>query len=224
MSDFACLAIESSTSLLSVAACSGNRSSLIEDGTSRTPSRQVFQLVQQVLKETGLEIGILDCVAFGCGPGSFTGVRVAAAAAQSIAWSAGVPVCRVSGMEAMALSVMDKYQATSVASCLDARMGEAYLAVYRRESDSVIISVLDDRLVDPATFMLPGDESLFAAGPGWDAYPELNKRHSERFSGTDTECLPSAATMLQVARKMFHNGNAVAAAEALPNYIRDKVT
>ncbi len=224
MSDFACLAIESSTSLLSVAACNGNRSSVIEDGTSRTPSRQIFQLIQQVLTETGLETGSLDCVAFGCGPGSFTGVRVAVAAAQSIAWSAGVPVCRVSGLEAMALSAMEKHQVTRVASCLDARMGEAYLAVYRREGDSSISTVLEDRLVDPAVFVLPGDENIFAAGAGWDAYPELSNRHTERLSGSDAECLPSAAPMLQLAHRTLRNGDAVVAAEALPNYIRDKVT
>ena len=224
MSDFACLAIESSTPLLSVAACNGSRSSVIEDGASRTPSRQVFRLIRRVLEETGLETGALDCVAFGCGPGSFTGVRVAAAAAQSIAWSASVPVCRVSGMEAMAFSAIEQHQANNIATCLDARMGEAYLAVYRQKGDSVIRPVIDDCLVDPATFVLPGDESIFAAGPGWDAFPALNKRHSERFSGADISCLPSAASMLQVARRMFADGDVVAAAEALPNYIRGKVT
>ncbi len=224
MSAFACLAIEASTQVLSVAACHGNRSGNIEDNAGREPSRRVFQLVQRVLAEVDLDPQALDCVAFGCGPGSFTGVRVAAAAAQSIAWGAGVPVCRVSGLHALAGVALERHDAKHIAVCLDARMGEAYIAVYHRAGRAELTPEIDDRLVDPAACLIPGTQSLFAAGPGWDAYPEFYQRHSQRFTGIDTDLWPSAAPMLAIAERMFRDGKTVNAADALPNYIRDKVT
>jgi tRNA threonylcarbamoyladenosine biosynthesis protein TsaB len=194
----------------------------IPDG--KTSSRQVVQLIKELLAEGELRPGDLDCIAFGCGPGSFTGVRVATSVAQGIAYAQSLPVCRISTLAALAAAAVNSSDPLAVVSCLDARMGEAYLGVYTAGEDG-IVQQQADQLIDPAEYRLPAlPGTVVAAGHGWEVYPELLERNREAVGQLECAVWPTAASVLGLARREFFSGNTVSAVKALPNYVRDRVT
>jgi tRNA threonylcarbamoyladenosine biosynthesis protein TsaB len=222
--DFTCLAIESASQVCSIAACRDGQIVGRSGSEPRHQSRHIFASINEVLEELNVNLPELDCIAFGCGPGGFTGLRVGAAAVQALSFGASVPVCRISSLASMAVGPVEQHGAERVATCLDARMGEAYTAIYRADNDLLVAAVLDDCLVDPATFAFDPALTLFAAGPGWSAHGELFERHIDLISASDFELLPSAQHLLLLAEKRFQMGRISLPGEALPNYIRDKVT
>ncbi len=224
IADFNALAIDTSTEVCSIAACAGDRIGIREYPSSRTGSRHVFQLIHETLGEVGQTLHSLDCIAFGCGPGGFTGLRIGAAVAQSLAFGASLSVVRVSSLAVMAVGAIRKHGASVVSPCLDARMGEAYLAVYRADEQEVIQVEFEDALIDPLVYDLQTSGKVFAAGPGWGAFPSLRERNAHRIAAGDTGLLPSAQDLLTVARRRFQAGETIRPEAALPNYIRDKVT
>ncbi len=221
---FACLAVEMACGAGSVAACIGTRTASREYPLAAKQSRDIYTGVREVLNELELELATLNCIAFGCGPGAFTGLRVAAAVTQALAYGAGIPVVRVSSLAALAAGAMRRYGADCVATSFDARMGEAYLAVYANGHADGPRIVVPDSLVDPHAFRFAADIEFFAAGPGWAACPDLADRHAAQIIGADHALVPSAVDMLYLAARPFRAGQVVAAVDALPNYIRDKVT
>jgi tRNA threonylcarbamoyladenosine biosynthesis protein TsaB len=222
--EFSALAIETSTEACSVAACAGDRISMREYASSQTGSRHIFELINEILDEIRQSLQSLDCVAFGCGPGGFTGLRVGAAVTQSLAFGASLSVVRASSLAVMAAGAIRKHDVSLVAPCLDARMGEAYLAVYRADEQDVVRVEFEDSLVDPQTFELDSRQNVYAVGPGWGAFPSLRERNAGQIADSDMELMPSARDLLTVARQRFQSGQTIRAEAALPNYIRDKVT
>lgn len=222
--EFKCLAIETATQNCSVAVCRGTRVSLRETANSGAQSRGLFGLIAAVLEEGALSLADLDCIGLGVGPGGFTGLRVGAAAAQALAFGAGLPVCRVSTLATLALGTARASGAGLVAACLDARIGEAYIGRYRIDAAGSVEADVADRLIDPQLFNFAGHAEFFAAGPGWKAFPQLADRHAALLIGSDYLRLPSAVDMLSLAEQILRAGQAVAPNEALPNYVRNAVT
>ena len=221
--DFACLAIETSTHTSSIAGCSGGRVALAEYGSPGDQSRQVYACVRDVLREVAADLQALDCIAFGCGPGGFTGLRVGAAVVQSLAFGADLPVCRVSSLALLAFGAMRRHGVRNVAACVDARMGEAYVGLYRLDGDGLLVEQAD-RLVAPDESLGRDAGGWFAAGPGWAAYPQLAAANADWLDGSDVDALPSAETLLELASRELRAGRTVAPHEAVPNYVRDNVT
>jgi len=221
---FACLAVESATGNGSIAACVGGRTALREYTGRPMQSRDIYVGVHEVLDELAIELTNLDCIAFGCGPGAFTGLRVTAAVTQALAYGAGLPVVRISSLAALAASVVRTHDVDCIVPWFDARMGEAYLAVYSGSAPEKLHTTIPYALVGPKQFRLPGDLSFFAAGPGWSACPDLVDNHVTQFVGSDFMLVPSAVDILALAAMQFRDGLTIAAADALPNYIRNQVT
>ena len=221
---FSCLAIEMATGTGSIAARVGAQTRSREYAGHPMQSRDIYTGVREVLDDLGAELDALDCIAFGCGPGAFTGLRVAAAVAQALAYGVGVPVVRVSSLAALAAGVARRHRVDCIAPCFDARMGEAYLAVYTGCLSDGQRNLVPDCLVDPQQFRLPADLQFFAAGPGWSACPDLMDNHAAQIVGSDFALVPSAVDILALAAVQYRDGLTVAAADALPNYIRNKVT
>ena len=180
---FTCLAIETATDLPSLALLRGESLTVRESRGLRAPSRGVFEWVRELLEESSVSLGELDCIAFGAGPGSFTGVRVAVALAQGLGYARGLPLCPVSTLAALAAGAFRRTTADAVACCLDAHMGEVYVGVYRRDAEEGVRALAPDVLAAPDAVSLPGDRAYFAAGPGWAAYPQLAGRLRGRFTG-----------------------------------------
>jgi tRNA threonylcarbamoyladenosine biosynthesis protein TsaB len=222
---FNCIAIETATAYCSVAACVDERAEIVRLVDHRASSRQLYQAVDEVFGRLGLTPAMLDCVAFGCGPGSFTGVRIAAAAAQGIAFAQSVPVCRVSTLAAMAGAARSIAGGLPVAVCVDARQAEVYLGMYGWDAAGQPVELQPDALLRPTELLLDRRHGpLLAVGNGWSAWPELQVRNKALLTGVLPELWPDALSILNIARRQFAEGQLVAPAEALPNYIRNQVT
>lgn len=222
LTGFSCLAIDTASDAPNVAACRGNTVAArdVDDG-GRT--EQIYRYIDEVLAETDLELAALDCVAVGRGPGSFTGLRVGMAAAQALAFGAAVPVCPISSLAVLGFGAARRTGAERVVAALDARMGEVYAGGYRAGADD--IENLDaDCVTPPGALVVSGTGRFLAAGPGWAVFPELASRFAARIEAIDPAARPRAADLLVLARAAFHRGELVAPADALPLYLRDRVT
>ena len=220
---FTCLAIETATELPSLALLHGEQLAVREARGMQSPSRGVFEWVRELLDETGTRLQELDCIAYGAGPGSFTGVRVAVSLAQALGYACSVPLCPVSSLAALAAGALRTSTANAVGCCFDARMGEVYVAAYVRDSDYIVRPVLADHLCGPDAVTLPEGLQYLAAGPGWAAYPAMLERLHDSLQGVAPELLPSAHDVLALAQPLFAAGRLVTAVDALPNYLRDRV-
>lgn len=213
------IAFEASTDRFGIAACRGGAVRAWAVRPARDGTQQVYVHAARLLAELDAGFADLDMVAFGCGPGSFTGVRVAAAAAQALAFAHDLPVCRVSSLAVLAAGALREAPAPAVAVCLDARMERAYAALYRPDGAGGVVPEHADALVDPATFAFPGGAGFLAAGPGWDDLPALAERHRGRITALRPDILPDARDLLAMALADLRAGRTVAAEAALPEYL-----
>lgn len=216
------LALETATDRCSVAVCDGAAVVSRTDDRPRVHARRVLAMVDEALAETGVDLGALDAIAFGRGPGSFTGVRIAAGVVQGLALGAGLPVVPVSTLAAHAAAARRLHGAEHVAVCVDARMDECYWGLYRTASDGTVEGVVGDRLARPGALTLPAGEEWFGVGSGWATWPELAGRLAA-VGAVDAGLLPEAVDLLAPASAAFGAGRCVGADGALPVYLRDEV-
>ena len=222
--DFCCLAVETATDFPSLALLRGSKIAVRAAEGLQTPSRAIYTWLQELLEETGTRLEQLDCLAFGAGPGSFTGVRVAAALVQAIGFARQLPVVPVSTLAALAMAGFQASEGRPVACCLDARMGQVYFAVYAPDEEQGVRTLRKDALLQPEEVSGADLSSCFAVGSGWLAYPGLSDRLTDKLTGLDAELRPSATDVAALAWPKFVRGQTVAPAFALPNYLRDRVT
>jgi tRNA threonylcarbamoyladenosine biosynthesis protein TsaB len=171
-------------------------------------------LLQQLLARCETATSALDAIAFGAGPGSFTGLRVACGIAQGLAMGRNLPVLGVSTLDALA----EESGAARVVVCLDARMREVYYACVERAGDewhTAIAAVC----VPPAMAQRPPGDGWCGCGNGFSAYPELARMVTRVLP----EVHPSAAAVARLAAPRLAAGEGVDAALAAPLYLRDKV-
>ena len=187
----------------------------------RVQAETVIPMVEKLLAEGGMGLKGLDAIAFGRGPGAFTGLRVAAAVAQGFAYGAGLPVVPVSNLAALAAAAHERHGAGRVLACLDARMQEVYWAAYEFKGDT-LEPVCPESLSSPVSLTLPPGP-WFGAGAGWGAYPEALKARVPGLAGMDADLMASAGDIVRLAYKAFQQGAIVAPERALPVYLRDNV-
>ncbi|GMW05437.1 MAG: tRNA (adenosine(37)-N6)-threonylcarbamoyltransferase complex dimerization subunit type 1 TsaB [Gammaproteobacteria bacterium] len=213
------IALEASTDRLGIAARAPAGVVCWETEPARDESPRIFQHCERLLAQVGGSIAALDFVAFGCGPGSFTGVRIAAAAAQALAFARGIPVCRISSFRVLASGVARRFGPGCFGISFDARRQRAYLGLYQVDASGSISIGSADALIDPSSFELPGDAPFVAVGEGWQAYPQLLARHRARVLSIEASLKPSARDLIGLAESDFFAGRTVAAAQALPEYL-----
>lgn len=182
---------------------------------------RLLPMADELLNAAGMAVRDLDAIAFGRGPGGFTGLRIAAGVAQGLAAGIGRPVLPVSDLAALAAGARSS-GADRVLACLDARMGQVYWAVFDCRSGTPI-AVTEEHLTDPDGVALPEEGAWFGAGPGFGAYPMLASRLASRLTGMDADRLPRAADVARIAARDLQAGKGVAAARALPVYLRNEV-
>ncbi len=192
----------------------------------RRHTELLLPMVDAVLGEASLTVSDLDAIAFGRGPGSFTGVRIATATAQGLAWAAGLPAIPVSTLAAIAQAAIDQRSVDAVACALDARMGEVYWACYRRDETGHATLQGEEQVLPPEQVPLLNDPAHWhAAGSGWQAHGDaLIQRLGATPASIDPEALPDAATIARLATHALERGETVPPEQALPVYLRNKVT
>lgn len=212
------LALETSSELASCALLRGDVVLSRSSSGVRTHSQSILPMVQELLAEAGVTLADCDAIAYGSGPGSFTGVRTACGIAQGLAFGASLPVVPVVTLDAMALACQQAHGAQQVLTVLDARMGEVYWAQY--DLSDGVNTVVPPVLNAPAGVAPQGDVS--ACGNGFAAYAEALAGLSCA-AGADAAIMPHAVQIAQLARVAFAAGHFVSAAEAQPLYLRNKI-
>jgi tRNA threonylcarbamoyladenosine biosynthesis protein TsaB len=212
------LAIETSSELASVALSRDGRIIAREASGVQTHSQTVLPMVQQLLSEAGLVLGQCDAIAFGAGPGSFTGVRTACGVAQGLAFGADLPVVPVVTLRAMAEACRAACGASDLLVLLDARMEEVYWAQYRY--DDGWKTVLEPALSAPVGVAPIGQP--IACGNGLVAY--ASAFDSAPFAiGAHPDVMPHAREIALLAQFDVAAGRTVHARDAQPIYLRNKV-
>ncbi|MCK9200185.1 MAG: tRNA (adenosine(37)-N6)-threonylcarbamoyltransferase complex dimerization subunit type 1 TsaB [Gallionella sp.] len=213
------LALETSTEYCSVALWQDGEVVSRCDLVGQKHSERLMPMIDDLLQATGHKLQTMDAIAFGMGPGSFTGVRIACGVAQGLALGANLPVVGVCTLEALAeASGHDK-----VIVVLDARMSEIYHAAYERQGDEWI-AVSEPCLCKPEAAPALSGEGWFAAGSGFAVNSAaLQARYAGQLSGMDGTVVPQAAAIAALGARRLARGEGVDAALALPLYLRDKV-
>ncbi len=214
------LALDTATEACSVAVLHDGRCLSDYQVIPRLHAQRLLPMIQHLLSEAGLSLSQLDGIAFGRGPGAFTGVRIAIGVVQGLAFALQRPVLPVSNLAALAQRAWREQGATQVASAIDARMDEVYWGCYRLEQGEMR-ACQDEAVLPPEAVHLPMGEASewFAAGTGWGSHaarlPQVPRQQAD--------LLPHALDILQLARFAWQRGEALPAEQAQPVYLRDNV-
>jgi tRNA threonylcarbamoyladenosine biosynthesis protein TsaB len=222
------LAFDTATEACSVSLGVGDRviDRYVELG--RGHAEHLLPMVDEVLAEGGITLRSLDAIAFGRGPGGFTGVRLAASVAQGLAFGADLGVVPISNLAAVAQRALQRAPGTAeVLVVNDARMREVYWALFRIGAG---VTTEAEHVGPAATVALrengaakPDSSNWVAAGRGLEVYPELAARCAERGALVFPDLLPRATEILALARPAVAAGRLLDPADALPVYVRDRV-
>ena len=212
-------AVETSGEWCSVALWAGGEIAALERRAGHRHGELVLPMLERLLARRGLSARALDAVAFGAGPGAFTGLRIACGVAQGLALARGIPVLGVSTLEAVA----EESGARRAVVCLDARMREVYYAALERTPEGWR-EAIEAQCVAPAAAPLPAGEGWQGCGNGFAAYGEsLRGRLGALLARVSAETHPSAVAVARLAAPRLAAGEGVDAALAAPRYLRDKV-
>jgi tRNA threonylcarbamoyladenosine biosynthesis protein TsaB len=212
------LAIETSADLASAALLHGDELTWRESAGVQTHSQTILPLVQVLLAEAGIQVSQCNAIAFGSGPGSFTGVRTACGIVQGLAFGAGVPVIPVVTLEAMAEACRAACGAREVLSVLDARMGEVYWAQYRYDGAWRVVT---GPTLSSAAAVEPVGQ-VIACGNGLTAYAAAFACRGLVESALP-DIAPHARDVARLAHAALAAGLTIAARDAQPLYLRNKV-
>jgi len=217
------LAIDTSTDFCSVAASRGGALFARHERAGRRQAETILGMVDDVLAEAGIEVAQIQGIAYGAGPGSFTGLRIAAGVTQGLALARGIGVIGVGSLLALSEEAGKDAAGERVIACLDAHMGEVYHAAYRR-TGAGWEEVSAPGLYRPEAVPVASGTDWTGCGDGFAAYRErLAARLGECVSTIRPEAAPSARAVLKLAIPRFAAGEAKDAATAVPVYLRDKV-
>lgn len=185
-------------------------------------SELLLPMIRGLLDEHGATLARLDGVAFGAGPGAFTGLRIACGVAQGLALGAGLPVLGVSTLEALAETARQQSAASRVIAALDARAQEVYVAAYRHDGERWHEAVAP-AVIDPAAASLPEGGGWMGVGSGFAAYPALRERCLSVLASCEPALSPTATAIGTLALPRLAGGEGVPARDAAPIYLRHKV-
>ncbi|BBG84977.1 tRNA (adenosine(37)-N6)-threonylcarbamoyltransferase complex dimerization subunit type 1 TsaB [Aeromonas hydrophila] len=225
MNELKILAVDTATEACSAALLVGEQVFSRWEEAPRDHTRKILPMVQAVLDDAGITLDELDAIAFGRGPGSFTGVRIGIGVAQGLAFGAGVPLIGISTLAAMAQGAHRLDGAEQVLTAIDARMNEVYFGRYEL-IDGRMQLVGDEVVSDPEALVdvrgkLAG--RVTCVGTGFETYGEILSGLADELAVSQVR-FPAAEDMLPLARSAWLAGEAVAVEQATPVYLRDKVT
>ena len=183
-------------------------------------SARILPMVDAVLAEAGLTLSQLDAIAFGRGPGSFTGLRIAAGVVQGLAFGADLPVVPVSSLAALSQG----QNAGRVLAAFDARIQQVYWGAYVRNAEGIVELQGEEGVYAPDRIPLPEGNDWLGAGSGWDQYADALLTYlGTRATEWRKQCFPHARDVAELGAVGFNQGRVVAPELALPVYLRDEV-
>lgn len=214
------LAFDTSTGWLSAALFDGQQALAIREHAGNGASERILPAIGELLAQDGSSLAGLDGIAYGAGPGSFTGVRIACGVAQGLAFGADLPLYAVSTLEAIAQGARRTHGWQRVVACLDARMREVYVAAYERDRNGWLC-VREPAATGPEAVEAMTSADWHGAGDGFAAFPALAARLG--MVECDHAIIPDAHSVAQCAWPRVRAGAGVPAEEARPLYVRHRV-
>src|SRR5271155_3956261 len=215
------LALDASTEVCAVALGDGASWGERVETAGQRHSELLLPMVRALLSEARIELTDLDGIAFGAGPGSFTGLRIACGVAQGLALGANLRVVGVVTLEAMAETARTRSGCTRVVAALDARMHEVYLAAYEYDAGRWCAHV-PPSVVAPSEATLPTGENWCGVGNGFAAFPALREHLAGALASCDEGILPTAVAIGVLALPRFAAGEGIHARDAAPLYLRHR--
>ncbi|MEX3020839.1 tRNA (adenosine(37)-N6)-threonylcarbamoyltransferase complex dimerization subunit type 1 TsaB [Kluyvera sp. STS39-E] len=219
------LAIDTATEACSAALWNDANTCAHFELCPREHTQRILPIVQDILTEGGVGLHDLDALAFGRGPGSFTGVRIGIGIAQGLALGAELPMIGVSTLATMAQGAWRKQGASRVLAAIDARMGEVYWAEYQRDAQGVWHGEATEAVLKPEAVqqrLAELDGEWATVGTGWAAWPDMTQGANVQLIDGDV-LLPEAEDMLPIACYLLAQGKTVAVDKAEPVYLRNEV-
>ena len=212
------LAFETATKHLSVALWTDG--ALIErcEVLPNSGAERLLPWVHELLAEASINLQQIDGIAFGAGPGGFTGLRLACGVTQGLAYGADIPVLPISTLQALALASGEQF----VWACLDARMHEVYCAAYEVNHD-VVREILPPVCAPYGVSPAPTGLGFVGVGDGFASYGDVLRTRKPDLSKILPDVYPSAVAVARLAAPKFARGEGISAAAAQPIYVRDKV-
>lgn len=217
------LAVETATECCSAALLSDDQVLAVSEIAPRRHNEIILSMCEQVLARGEVGLGQLDAIAFGRGPGTFTGVRLAAGVAQGIALARDIPAVPISSLAALAQAVHHKHRCAQILPCIDARMREVYYALYQADQDAIVQPIGDEHVISPSSIEIEIGDDCIGAGSGWKAYAETLSAQCPKITTYDAEAFPRAEYVAKLGKYHFERGHTVTATQALPIYLRDRV-
>jgi tRNA threonylcarbamoyladenosine biosynthesis protein TsaB len=215
------LALDSSTEACSCAISIDGEISESFELIPRGHTRHILPMIQAQMQQAGLEFEQLDAVAVGAGPGSFTGLRIAAGVAQGIAFGADIPLIPVSTLNSMAQQKLAQHN--RILACLDARNNEVYWALFDC-TDGQLKLLGTERLTKPEALILETDMPCFAVGDGMAFLNSMPAATRALITGLETDIYPRSATIAELAGTLWSQGLTMDPADFSPSYLRNRVT
>jgi tRNA threonylcarbamoyladenosine biosynthesis protein TsaB len=222
------LSLDTSTEVLSLALQLGDKTFTNSQIAGNASSQLILPQIQVLLDTANVKLADLHGIAFGAGPGAFTGVRIACGVAQGLGFGANLPVVGVSTLLALAEASGEE----NVIACLDARMGEIYHAGFQKQQNTwhetlktqVIKPETSPALASASSQMMMHEKAWVGVGSGWAVYCEtLSTIYAQNLSKIMADITPTAEAILRLAKPIFAAGLAKPASEAAPIYIRNRV-
>lgn len=220
------LALDTTTEACSAALSAGREAYNCYEVIPRGHARRLLPMIDELMSRARLELAELDAIAYCRGPGSFTGIRIAAGVVQGLAYGSNRPVIPVSTLACLAQGSYREHGADAVLAAIDARMDEVYWGAYRLGTDGIMLAVDRETVGSPdRVFLPPGIGAWFGAGTGWGLHESrLVARCGRPAGGIDGERLPDARDCLAIALRLYRTGAVADARQALPIYLRNRVT
>lgn len=192
-------------------------------------SSLILPMCDELLSSNEIKLTQLDAIAFGQGPGSFTGLRIAAGVVQGMAFGADLPVIKVSTLAALAQQLAGKTSGADILATIDARMQEVYWCLYHVGDNGLVTPLMDEAITPPDKISLAdnrkSNDPVYAIGSGWKEYKQMlsdNPNLPETVKIYDNQ-LTSAEEIALLAANMLDRGEVVSADQAIPVYLRNNV-
>jgi tRNA threonylcarbamoyladenosine biosynthesis protein TsaB len=183
-------------------------------------AQSILPMIDELLTQYKVDLKQLDALAFGCGPGSFTGVRIATSVIQGLGFALNLPIIPISSLAALAQATYQNLGWKKLLVGVDARIQEVYWGEYMVNAEGMMILVNKERVVKPSELVFPDSNDWYGVGDAWEMYRNQINYHP---LAIDSTRLPMASGILQLACVKYLRQEWVSAADALPVYLRDNV-
>lgn len=215
------LAFDTSSNTCSVAILNNSSIHTISKIESKQQGKLILPLIEALLKEVSLTLEELDGIAYGCGPGSYTGIRIACSVAQGIALANQCPIIPISSLAAMAQTAYGVHHWEQVLVALDAHMGEIYWAKYHVGKSGLVELQGKEAVSKPEQVHIEDPENWYGIGSAWDKYGEIVLNSSpKQLKSINNSIFPSAEAILELAKVQYLQKNWVSPSNAIPVYLR----